>query len=162
MLAHFRMSQTSQRISPLVQAEQDAIICRLLAERYRITVEEMSERRRAKMAEIESEPVAREPVAHEPVCVKANEAKKQWAFICYQDCNKEITDYNDGKCLHGFYRVVKKADCYEFTIMECDLGHHDWQKAVRDKQVWRFPLDVPMGIKGTAFENVTPDKIHAI
>jgi hypothetical protein len=88
------------------------------------------------------------------------EKRKGWVFICYQDVGEEIAKYNDGKGLHGFYRVVKTAERYEFTIMECDLGHPDWQKAVRDKQVWYFPLDTAMGVKDTAFENVTPDKIH--
>jgi hypothetical protein len=88
------------------------------------------------------------------------ERRKGWAFICYQDCGPEIEKYNDGKCMHGFYRVVKAADCYEFTLMETDLWHPDWQEAARDHEVWRFPLDMPMGVKDTAFENVTPDKIH--
>jgi len=131
----------SQLISPLVRAEQEAIICRLLAARYGISVEEMSERRRA---------------ASESVCSKT---KKEWVFICYQDCDDNVTKHNEGKALHGFYRVVKKADCYEFTIMECDFRHYDWQKAVRDREVWRFPLDMPMGLEHTAFKNVTPDMI---
>jgi hypothetical protein len=44
--------------------------------------------------------------------------------------------------------------------METDLWHICWQEAARDHAVWRFPLEMPMGVKGTAFENVTPDKIH--
>jgi hypothetical protein len=117
-----------------------------------ITFEEMLEKERAEKAEWEA--------AEEKAVAKAAK-RKHWVFICYQDCGREISKYNDGKSLHGFYRVVKKADCYEFTIMECNLGHPDWQKAVLDKEVWRFPLNMLMGIKGTAFENVTPDKIHA-
>jgi len=88
------------------------------------------------------------------------ERRKGWAFICYQNCGPEIEKHNDGKCMHGFYRVVKTADCYEFTLMETDLWHPDWQEAARDHAVWRFPLYMTMGVKDTAFENVTPDKIH--
>ena len=120
-----------------------------------ISFEKMLELEREQMAEWEA--ADKKAAAREKA--KAEERKK-WVFICYQDCGKEITNYNDGKCLHGFYRVVKTATQYEFTLMECDLGHPDWQKAVRDKEVWRFPLDMPMGKRSTAFENVTPDKIH--
>jgi hypothetical protein len=107
----------------------------------------MSERRRAKIVE-----------TNESVCVKA---KKTWVFICYQDCDDNVTKHNDGKALHGFYRVVKTDKCYMFTLMECDLGQPEWQQALRDKDVWRFPLDTPMGLEDTAFKNVTPDMIHA-
>ena len=126
-----------------------------LAQRYGITFEEMLEKERAQRAEWE----AADERAATREKAKAEE-RKQWVFICYQDCGREIAEYNDGKCMHGFYRVVKTPECYEFTLMECDLGHPEWQKAVRDHEVWRFPLDIPMGIKGTVFEDVTPSKIH--
>ena len=126
-----------------------------LAHHYGIAFEQMLERERAEKAEWE----AADERAAAREAAKA-ERRKGWAFICYQDCGPEIEKYNDGKCMHGFYRVVKAADCYEFTLMETDLWHPDWQEAARDHEVWRFPLDMQMGVKGTTFENVTPDKIH--
>lgn len=126
-----------------------------LAHRYGISFEEMLEKERAEKAEWE----LMEQKAIAKAAAKAEERKK-WVFVCYQNCDEEITKYNDGKSLHGFYRVVKTAERYEFTIMECDLGHPEWQNSVRNKEVWRFPLDIKMGVKGTAFENVTPDKIQ--
>jgi hypothetical protein len=126
-----------------------------LAKRYGITFEKMMERERAQKAEWKA--------ADERAAVREKakaEERKKWVFICYQDCGREIEKYNDGKCLHGFYRVVKTDKCYEFTLMECEMQHPEWQKAVRDHEVWRFPLDMPMGKRSTAFENVTPDKIH--
>ena len=126
-----------------------------IAHRYGITFEQMLEKERAQKAEWE----AADERAAAREAAKAEERKK-WVFICYQDCGKEIANYNDGKCMHGFYRIVKTTTQYEFTLMECNLGHPDWQKAVANKEVWRFPLDMPMGKRSTAFENVTPDKIH--
>ena len=126
-----------------------------LAHHYGITFEQMLERERAQKAEWE----AADQRAAAREAAKAEERKK-WVFICYQDCGPEIEKYNDGKCMHGFYRVVKTAECYEFTLMECDLWHPDWQEAARDHAVWRFPLDMPMGKRSTAFESVTPDKIQ--
>lgn len=120
-----------------------------------ITFEAMLEKERAQKAKLQA--VKERAAAAEEA--KA-ELRKQWVFICYQDCGREISNYNGGKTLHGFYRAVKTADCYEFTLMECNLGHPDWQNAVANKEVWRFPLDMPMGKRSTAFENVTPDKIH--
>jgi len=88
------------------------------------------------------------------------EKRKNWVFICYQDVGDDILKHTKGKTMHGFYRVVRKADCYEFTIMDTQLMHPDWWKAIAEKHVERFPLDMVMGVKDTAFENVTPDKIH--
>ena len=122
-----------------------------------ITFEQMLEKERAQKAEWE----AADERAAAREAAKAEERKK-WVFICYQDCGKDIAEYNDGKCMHGFYRVVKTAECYMFTLMECDMQHPEWQKAVRDHEVWRFPLDIPMGVKGTVFEDVTPSKIHTV
>ena len=122
-----------------------------------ITFEKMLEKERADKAEWEADDAR--AAARE--AAKAEERKK-WVFICYQDCGKEIAEYNDGNYMHGFYRVVKTDKCYEFTLMECEMQHPEWQNAVRNKTVWRFPLDIPMGIKGTTFEDVTPSKIHAV
>jgi hypothetical protein len=50
---------------------------------------------------------------------------------------------------------------HEFTIMDTGgMQHPSWHEAVANKAVWRFPLEVEMGVKGTIFEGVTPDKIH--
>ena len=89
------------------------------------------------------------------------EARKDWISICYQNFDHRLlAKYNDGKSMHGYFKVVRKEDCHEFTIMECSLMHEDWQNSVRNHDVWRFPLEVEMGVKGTTFECVTPDKIH--
>jgi hypothetical protein len=127
-----------------------------LAHQYGISFEQMMERERAEKAEWE----AADERAAAKEAAKA-ERRKGWVYFCYQDVSRDICKYNDGKALHGFYRVVKTDKCYEFTIMECEMQHPEWQEAVLNKEVWRFPLDMPMGVKGTTFENVTPDKIHA-
>jgi hypothetical protein len=130
---------------------------RELAKRYGITFEEMLERERAQKAEWE----LMEQKAVAKMAAKA-EQRKQWVFICYQDCDKEVSKYNGGKCLHGWFHVVKTATHHEFTIMDTGgMEHPSWYEAVANKEVWRFPLEVPMGVKGTTFEGVTPDKIHA-
>jgi hypothetical protein len=88
------------------------------------------------------------------------EKRKTWAFICYQDVGEDVLKHTKGRTMHGFYKVTKTADCYEFMIMETELRHPDWFKAVAEKHVERIPLSMAMGVKDTAFENVTPDKIH--
>lgn len=90
------------------------------------------------------------------------EKRKGWVFICYQNVGEDILKHTNGKTMHGYYRVVKKADCYEFMIMETDLTHPDWWKAIAEKHVERIPLDMAMGVKDTAFEDVTPEKIHTV
>jgi hypothetical protein len=97
------------------------------------------------------------------VAKKAAKAEKlkDCVFICYQDVHDKYTKYNNGNIMHGWFRVVKTATHHEFTIMDTGGMHHpDWHNAVANKQVWRFPLDVIMGVKDDTFENVTPDKIH--
>jgi len=90
------------------------------------------------------------------------EDRKSWVFICYQDFPDYLAKYNQGKRMHGYFKVVQTATCYEFTIMECKLDGPGWQNAVANKEVWRFPLEVKMGEKDTKFEFVTPNKIHVI
>jgi len=145
-------------ISEVREEEKDEdylAVARAVANMRGTTLEYELQRQRKQKADLELYE-AREAAEKE---AKA-ERRKGWVFICYQNCDEEITKYNDGKSLHGFYRVVKTAERYEFTIMECDLGHPEWQNSVRNKEVWRFPLDIKMGVKGTTFENVTPDKIQ--
>lgn len=146
----FKAHYDNEKDEGYLQAVRD------LAHRYGITFEQMLEKERAQKAEWEAadaRAAAREKA-------KADERKK-WAFICYQDCGREIEKHNGGKTLHGFYRVVKTAKCYEFTIMDTGgMNHPSWHEAVANKEVWRFPLEIEMGVKGTAFENVTPEKIH--
>jgi hypothetical protein len=149
LAAFYKAHYDREKDKAYLQAVRD------IAARYGITFEQMLEKERAEKAEWEAAD-ARSAALKKAI----SEMRRQCVFICYQDCGKEIEKYNDGKCLHGFYRVVRTATQYEFTLMECDLGHPDWQKAVRDHEVWRFPLDMPMGQRSTAFENVTPDKIQ--
>jgi hypothetical protein len=89
------------------------------------------------------------------------EQRKTWAFICYQDVGEDILKHTNGATMHGYYKVTKTATHYEFMIMDTGgLQHKDWHTAVANKHVERFPLEMPMGVKNTAFENVTPDKIY--
>jgi len=88
------------------------------------------------------------------------ERRKGWAFICYQDVGEDVLKHTGGETMHGYYKVTKTADCYEFMIMETEMKHPSWHQAIADKKVQRFPLYMTMGVKDTAFENVTPEKIH--
>jgi hypothetical protein len=88
------------------------------------------------------------------------ERRKGWAFICYQDVGEDVLKHTNGEAMHGYYKVTKTADCYEFMLMETEMQHPSWHQAIAEKKVQRIPLDMAMGVKGSAFENVTPDKIH--
>ena len=88
---------------------------------------------------------------------------KKCVFICYQDFTEDLEKYNDTKYMHGYFRVVKTATHHEFTIMDAGrMEHPSWHEAVANKKTWRFPLDIKMGVKGTTFENVTPDMIYTV
>ena len=93
----------------------------------------------------------------------AAEAKmrEECVFICYQDFDElKYAKYNR-KGMHGWFRVVKTEKDHEFTIVDTGgMQHPSWHTAVANKEVWRFPLEVAMGVKGDSFECVTPDKIH--
>jgi len=88
--------------------------------------------------------------------------REECVFICYQDFDElKYAKHNRGKCMHGWFRVVKTEKDHEFTIVDTGgMQHPSWHTAVANKEVWRFPLDVAMGVKGDTFECVTPDKIH--
>jgi hypothetical protein len=90
-----------------------------------------------------------------------DDERDTWAFICYQDVDEGVQKHTNGKTMHGYYKVTKTADCYEFMLKETNMKHPDWQKLIDEKHVERIPLDMPMGVKDTAFEDVTPNKIHA-
>jgi hypothetical protein len=86
---------------------------------------------------------------------------KDCVFICYQDFTEDLEKYNTYTCMHGYFRVVKTATHHEFTIMDAGgMKDPSWQEAITKKMTWRFPLEVKMGVEGTTFECVTPDKIH--
>jgi hypothetical protein len=88
------------------------------------------------------------------------EKRKTWVSICHQDVGDEILKHINGKTMHGYYKVTRTAHCYEFMSMDTNLNHPDWWKAIANKHVERFPLDMAMGVKDTAFKNVTHDKIY--
>jgi len=89
------------------------------------------------------------------------ELLKDCVFICYQDVDDKYSKYNNGSIMHGWFRIVKTSKGYEFTIVDTGgMEHPTWHMAVANKQIWHFPLEVAMGVKGDTFENVTPDKIH--
>jgi hypothetical protein len=131
-------------------------IIRAVANMRGTTFEKQLERVRKEKADLER---------YEALEAAKKEAKaarrKTWAFICYQDVGEDILKHTKGKTMHGYYKVTKTADCYEFMLMETELSHPDWHKAVAEKHIERIPLDMAMGVKDTAFENVTPEKIHA-
>jgi hypothetical protein len=79
-------------------------------------------------------------------------------FFCYQDLDADATKYLNGKTLHGIYYIVKKEDCYEFTLVETTLTSQVWLENAAKKKVTKFPLTAIMGVG--SFVNVTPDKIH--
>jgi hypothetical protein len=131
-------------------------VVRSVANARGVPFEEEMERQRKQKAELER----CEALQFAKKQAKA-EKRKNWVFICYQNCGPEIEKYNNGKCMHGWFHVVKTATHHEFTIMETGgMEHPSWYEAVANKEVWRFPLEVPMGVKGTTFEGVTSDKIH--
>jgi hypothetical protein len=124
-----------------------------VAKRYGRTFEEQMEREKAMKQTGDAFLAGRD-------AQKLVEKRKDLVSFCYQDCGEDLFKYTNNEVLHGFYRVVKTDKCYEFTIMETDMWHPIWQKAVAEREVKRFPLTVEMG-KGS-FSMVTPDKIHAI
>jgi hypothetical protein len=78
-------------------------------------------------------------------------------FICYQDLNEaDLKAYN----LHGWYKVTKTAECYEFMLVETPFQDPYWRHAVADKKVTKIPLTKMMGVSNTSFQKVTLDKIH--
>lgn len=80
-------------------------------------------------------------------------------FICYQDLNEaDLKAYN----LHGYYKVTKTAECYEFMLVETPLQHPDWRQAVAEKKVTKVPLTKMMGVRNTSFQEVTADRIHTV
>jgi hypothetical protein len=86
------------------------------------------------------------------------QALKGCVFICYQDLSLEdLKAYN----LHGWYKVTKTAECYEFMLMDTNLQDPFWRKAEVEHKVTKIPLHVKMGMRSTSFEAVTPDKIHS-
>ena len=134
-----------------------------IADTYGITFEQMLEKERAEKAVLKAD-VARGVALKKAIAeTAAGKAKllEECVFICYQDFDSDLEKYNNGKGMHGNFRVVKTATHHEFTIMDTGgMEHPSWHKAVANKEVWRFPLEVEMGVKGTTFECVTPDKIH--
>ena len=88
------------------------------------------------------------------------EMRKNWVYLCYQKLGKDVYKHTGGEPMHGWYKVTKTDKCYEFMIMETEMQHPSWRQAIAEKKIQRFPLDMEMGVKGTSFEAVTPDKIH--
>jgi hypothetical protein len=80
-------------------------------------------------------------------------------FIGYQDLNEaDFKAYN----LHGYYKVTKTAECYEFMLVETPFQDPYWRQAVADNKVTKVPLTKMMGVDNTSFEKVTADMIHAV
>jgi hypothetical protein len=95
--------------------------------------------------------------AEEEDCEERRILLEDCVNICYQDLSLEdLKAYN----LHGWYKVTKTAECYEFMLMETSLQNPFWRKAEAEHMVTKVPLHVKMGMRSTSFEAVTPDKIH--
>ena len=124
-----------------------------LARAYSITFEEMLERERRAFAYNTRFKV-------EMQTPELQKMRDDCVFFCYQDVGDDAFKYTNGETLHGYYRIVKTDQCYEFTLMETDMHHPTWQLRAKEKHVTRFPLDVEMG-KGS-FVNVKADKIHIL
>ena len=154
LAAFYKENYDREKDKSYLQAVRD------IAARYGITFEQMLEKERAQKAEWE----AADERAAAREAAKAAKAKllEECVFICYQDFDPDLEKYNNGKGMHGWFHVVNTATHHEFTIMDTGgMEHPSWHEAVANKEVWRFPLEIEMGVKGTTFENVTPDKIHA-
>jgi len=130
---------------------------RYLAKCYKISFEEMLERERKSFtnqadhqadsqAQVSLEQAAKQKIRAE--CV----------YFCYQEVGNDVYKHTNGVMIHGWYRIVKTDTSYEFTLMDTDLEHESWQKAIKEKHVTRFPLDIRMGTG--SFKDVTPDKIY--
>ena len=158
LAAFYKANYDMEKDKSYLQAVRD------IADTYGITFEQMLEKERAEKAVLKAD-VARgaalKKAIAETAAAKAN-LLEECVFICYQEFNTDLEKYNSGKCMHGNFRVVETATHYEFTIMDTGgMEHPSWHEAVANKEVWRFPLEIEMGVKGTTFECVTPDKIHA-
>jgi hypothetical protein len=120
-----------------------------VAKRYGRTFEQQMEREKTMKQTADTflaGSTAKKPKKHEE-CV----------FICYQDLNQaDLEEYN----LHGWYKVTKTAECYEFMLVETPFQDPVWRRAVADKKVTKIPLTKMMGVGSTSFQNVVPDKIQ--
>lgn len=87
---------------------------------------------------------------------KREKLRRECVSFCYQEISFSDQDkYLGGRGLHGLYRIVKKDDCYEFTLHETTLDDPSWM----ENRVIRVSLDAPMGVG--SFKPVSPEKIHA-
>jgi hypothetical protein len=145
-------------ISEVREEEKDEAylaVARAVANMRGTTLEYELQRQRKQKADLER------AEALEAAKKKAKaERRKGWVFICYQDVGEDALKHTNDEAMHGYYKVTKTADCYEFMLMETDMQHPSWHQAIAEKKVQRIPLDMAMGVKGSAFENVTPDKIY--
>jgi hypothetical protein len=133
--------------------EDDLDDLRAAANRHGRTVEQQIEHDRM----VKEDGMARLAAFQAKKAIEA-EALKDCVHICYQDFSREdLKAYN----LHGCYKVTKTAECYEFMLMETPFQDPFWRKAEAEHMVTKVPLHVKMGMQSTAFEGVTPDKIHS-
>ena len=87
---------------------------------------------------------------------KREKLHRECVSFCYQEISFSDQDkYLGGRSLHGLYRIVKKEDCYEFTLQETTLDDPSWM----ENRIIKVSLDAPMGVG--SFAPVIPEKIHA-
>lgn len=84
-----------------------------LAKAYGISFKEMLEEERRRFAKNTGFGV-------NYASVKAAEQKirDQCVYFCYQEMGEDVYKHTNGEMIHGWYRIVKTNDCYEFTIMD--------------------------------------------
>ena len=128
---------------------------RHLAKAYGISFKEMLEEERIRFAKNTGI-----GVYYSYLKVAEQKIRDECVYFCYQDVGDDALKHTNGEMIHGYYRIVKTNDSYEFTLMETDMEHPSWKKRIKDKHVTRFPLEVEMGMG--SFVNVTPDKIHPV
>jgi hypothetical protein len=132
-----------------------------LAASFGMTVEKFlaSEERELERQRLRRENAAREFQEQLEVATLEAEKREKLRSECVSFCYQEISfsdqdKYLGGRSLHGLYRIVKKEDCYEFTLHETTMYDPSW----RENRIIKVSLDAPMGVG--SFAPVSPEKIH--
>ena len=135
--------KTVDALKEFYKASSYIYAIRDLASHYGISEAQMLEREAAQQALIDAAKLEDE---------KRQETHKKMldscAFVQYYDNN-----------MMGYYKVTKRADHYEFMLMDTPFRHPSWRAVVEKHEITKIPLDVELGKPDTYFEHVTPEKI---
>ena len=135
------------------ESNDDVCLVQALANHYQVSFEVMLESQRKCIAEARNAKNVADAAA-----AAQKKMRDQCVYFCYQDLSDDVYKHTNGEMIHGWYRIVKTDTCYEFTLIETDMKHLLWQKAMKGKHVTQFPLDIHMGVG--SFMDVMPGKIH--